>query len=315
MALLSTKRLAEALDRQLVAQVRTLRDTGIVAALAVVLVDGNKANKVYFRSKRRLADKLGIVFHGITLPASATTDDLLPVIRRSAEDSSIHGVFLEMPLPATVDAEQVRNAVPLEKDVDCISDAALGRILTASSALAGGERAPLLPATPLAVMELLRQSKVPIAGKHAVVVGRSLTVGRPLALLLLAADATVTICHSRTSDLASHTRRADILCVAAGSPHLIGREHVRPGAVLIDIGINAGIHAQTDPDSDSARLVGDIDTQAVVDLAAWVTPVPGGVGALTTRMIFANVLRVAAQSAGDRSATLPYHPQKEQPTS
>ncbi|MBN1859320.1 bifunctional 5,10-methylenetetrahydrofolate dehydrogenase/5,10-methenyltetrahydrofolate cyclohydrolase [Candidatus Bipolaricaulota bacterium] len=305
MALLSTKLLAETLDQCLVQRDRALRDVGVVPTLAAVLVKGDEASEVYFRSKRRLAKKLGIAFRGITLPADATTSELLRALRRSAEDPSVHGVFLEMPLPSTVDAERIRNAVPLEKDVDCVSDAAIGRVLTASSTVFDNGHSSVLPATPLAVMELLRRSGIPIAGKHAVVVGRSFTVGRPLALLLLAADATVTVCHSRTPDLSDHTRRADILCVAAGRPHLIGKDHVRKGAVLIDIGIH----------SSSAGLVGDIDTQAVVDHAAWVTPVPGGVGALTTRMIFANMLSAAESSADPRFANSDSRPQKEPPSS
>lgn len=290
MALLSTERLVKSLDAALLQRSRALRDIGIAPTLSVILAKGDPPSSAYFRAKRRLAEKLEVVFHGTELDADGSTDDLLHAVRRSVESPSVHGVFLEMPLPANVDAARVRNAIPLEKDVDCVSDAAIGRVLAVLAPTADVGHGPMLPATPRAVIELLRSAKIPVAGAHAVVVGRSLTVGRPLALLLLAADATVTVCHSRTVDLAQHTRRADILCVAAGKPHLIGPDHLREGVVVIDIGIHA----------TPAGLVGDVDTDAVIDHAAWVTPVPGGVGALTTRMVFANLLR-AAESTADPS--------------
>jgi len=293
MALLSTKRVVENVDRQLLQRSHALLDHGVRPSLSAILVEGDPASVTYFHAKRRLAEKLGVAFRGVKLPADASTDDLLQTVRRCSEDPSVHGVFLEMPLPSHVDSLRIRNAVPVAKDIDCVSDAAIGLVLTASSAVPAAGVATHLPATPLAVLELLHAARIPVAGSHAVVVGRSLTVGRPLALLLLAENATVTVCHSRTTDLARYTRWADILCVAAGKPHLIGQDHVRKGAVVIDIGIHA----------TPEGLVGDVDTQAVVDHASWVTPVPGGVGALTTRMILANVLRAAELSCGHADST------------
>jgi len=306
MAVLSTKRLVESLDRTLIQQSQALCDLGVKPGLSAILVEGDPSSVAYYHAKRRLADKLGIAFHGTKLPADAPTDDVLQALHRHAGDPCIHGVFLEMPLPPHIDITAIRNAIPLAKDVDCVSEAAFGRLLVRSSHISTGDLRSMSPATPLAVMELLRSAEIPVAGAHAVVVGRSLTVGRPLALLLLAENATVTVCHSHTTDLTAHTRHADILCVAAGRPHLIGRQHIRPGAVVIDI----GIHATSD------GLVGDVDTQAVADLAAWVTPVPGGVGALTTRMIFANLLQsaqLATRCVPSTDSTL--DPHKERPSS
>ena len=292
MAVLSTKRLVDSLDRTLMHQSQALQDRGVEPGLSAILVDGDPSSAAYYRAKRRLAGKLGIAFHGTELPDDASTDDILGAVRRAAEDPCVHGVFLEMPLPPQIDATAIRNAVPLGKDVECVSERAFGRLLARSAHASTADLRSMSPATPLAVMELLRFAEVPVAGAHAVVVGRSLTVGRPLALLLLAENATVTVCHSRTTDLSAHTRRANILCVAAGRPHLIGRQHIRPGAVVIDVGIHA----------TPEGLVGDVDTQAVTDLASWVTPVPGGVGALTTRMIFANLLQSAQRAADGASS-------------
>jgi methylenetetrahydrofolate dehydrogenase (NADP+)/methenyltetrahydrofolate cyclohydrolase len=272
MNLIDGKAIAKHIREELTREIEELKARGIVPTLAALWVGEDPASGVYYRSKQRLAERLGIEFRGEVLPADIPQDELLARIRALGEDSEVEGIFVEFPLPDHIQGEAVRAAIAPEKDVDGITPVNLGKLLI-------GEAGPI-PATPYGVMELLRASGVQLRGMDAVMVGRSEVVGKPLALLLLQAHATVTICHSKTRDLAAHTRRADVLCVAAGRPKLITAEMVKEGAVVIDIGLNA-----TDE-----GVVGDVDFEAVKEKAGLITPVPGGVGPMTATIVMKNVV-------------------------
>ncbi|MFQ5459881.1 MAG: bifunctional 5,10-methylenetetrahydrofolate dehydrogenase/5,10-methenyltetrahydrofolate cyclohydrolase, partial [Anaerolineae bacterium] len=245
-------------------------------ALAAMLVGDDPANVAYARMKARWADKAGIGFHCFALAADAGTEAVCQRIAALNADPDIDGVLVEMPLPDGYDAEAVRAAISPQRDVEGVTATSLG-------CLVAGAHGPR-PATALAIMALLDEAGTPLEGKRATVVGRSVVVGKPTALLLLARHATVTIAHSRTRDLAAVTREADVLVTATGVPDLIRREHVKPGAVVIDAG--------TTPvgDGDSARLAGDTAFEEVVAVASAITPVPGGVGPVTTALLLANAV-------------------------
>jgi methylenetetrahydrofolate dehydrogenase (NADP+)/methenyltetrahydrofolate cyclohydrolase len=244
--------------------------------LGVVLCGDDPASATYVRNKGRAAERAGIRFTLMTPGADSSTADILALCARLSDDPDVDGMLVQLPLPRQIDAGAVLEAVPAAKDADGFHPLNLGR-------LAAGAAPPVLPGTPLGCMELLRRSGVPIAGSRVVVVGRSVIVGRPLALLLLNADATVTVCHSKTRDLASVCREADILVAAIGRPGMITAEYVKPGAAVIDVG--------TTPVAD--QLLGDVDRASVEPIAGWLTPVPGGVGPMTVAMLLRNTLALA----------------------
>ncbi|MEN6369241.1 MAG: bifunctional 5,10-methylenetetrahydrofolate dehydrogenase/5,10-methenyltetrahydrofolate cyclohydrolase [Thermotogota bacterium] len=251
--------------------------TGSAPRLAVVLGTSDEAALAYFRSKKRLGEKLGVVIDEVRV-SDPTTERLVDSVRALAVDPSVHGTLIETPLPAGVDLRAVQDAIPAEKDVDGASTLSLGRLFAG--------RPGFVPATAAAVVALLDGHKIELRGAHAVVVGRSLVVGRPLGQLLLARGATVTTCHSQTKNLAAHTRIADLVCVAVGKPRFFGADAVRSGAVVVDVGTNAV----------GDTLVGDVDFAAVSEVTAWISPVPGGVGPLTTVLLMENVVEAAEAS-------------------
>lgn len=250
---------------------------GSVPCLSVVRGVSDEAAGAYFRAKQRLGKRLGVrvVEARVDKP---TTQRLVAAVRELAGDPSIHGIMVETPLPTGVDLRAAQDAIPVEKDVDGASTLSLGRLFSGQPGF--------VPATAAAVMALLDGHGIDLRGAHAVVVGRSLVVGRPLAQLLLARGATVTACHSKTKHLEAHTRAADVVCVAVGKPRFLGAEAVRPGAVVVDVGTNPV----------EGGLVGDVDFAAVSEVAAWVSPVPGGVGPLTAVLLLENVVRAAEAS-------------------
>ncbi len=245
-------------------------ESGLEPALATVIAGDDPASRMYVRMKHQACDKVHIQSTGITLPGTATTADICQAVRRLNADPDIDGILVQLPLPPQAETDAVVDAVSPEKDVDGFHPASLGL-------LASG-RPRFSPCTPAGIMTLLSAYKVPVAGRHAVVVGRSIEVGRPLALLLLLADATVTVCHSKTPDLAAHTRDADILVSAAGRAGLITASMVKPGAAVIDVGTN---HV-------NGKLCGDVDYSSVAKTAGWITPVPGGVGPMTIATLMEN---------------------------
>jgi methylenetetrahydrofolate dehydrogenase (NADP+)/methenyltetrahydrofolate cyclohydrolase len=250
-------------------------------SLAVVLCGDDQASAVYVRMKGRAAEGTGISFVLHTPPAESTTADLVDLVQRLDADDSIDAMLVQLPLPAHIDAQAVTECVSPGKDADGLHPSNFGR-------LAEGHPGIAAPCTPLGCMELLRRNDIPIRGSRAVVVGRSALVGRPLALLLTNADATVTICHSRTKDLAATCRDADILVSAIGRPGMVDASYVKPGAFVIDVG--------TTP--IDGKVVGDVDRASVEPVAGWLTPVPGGVGPMTVAMLLKNTVALARARRG-----------------
>lgn len=253
-----------------------LRAEGITPTLAVVVATGDEGAAWYVRSLRRTAEKVGIECQVHDLGKDAEAEAIVECVDGLAADDGVHGIICQTPLPPGVAAERVTRRIGVAKDVDGAAPESLGTLV---AGFTGG----FAPATAAAVLEILRRENVPLLGRRAVVVGRSTVVGKPVALLLLAEHATVTICHSRTVDLAAVCREADVLIAAVGRPGLIGADHVRPGAVVIDVGTNA---------VDGA-MVGDVDAAAVDGIAAAITPVPGGVGPVTTMTLMRHTLDAA----------------------
>jgi methylenetetrahydrofolate dehydrogenase (NADP+)/methenyltetrahydrofolate cyclohydrolase len=250
--------------------------TGTPPALAVVLVGDFAPSKIYVKNKKAAAEKVGIASHDYLFPEGLTEPELLALLRRLNKDRSIHGILLQLPLPAGLQEDVAIEAILPEKDVDGLTPTNLGYLL------AGEPR--MTPCTPGGVMEILDFYGIDLKGAEAVVVGRSRLVGKPLGHLLLARHATVTFCHTRTRDLASHTRRADLLAVAAGRAQMISGEMVKEGAVVIDVGQNL---------LESGKLVGDVAFESAAARAKAITPVPGGVGPMTIAMLMKNTLLAA----------------------
>ena len=252
---------------------------GVTPHLAVVLVGENPASQVYVRNKENACRKAGMRSTLIRLPESCTQQALEQTVRELNADESVHGVLVQLPLPAHLDEAAVLRLIDPDKDVDGFHAMNAGRLMSGQPCF--------VPCTPLGVMKLLEAYDIPVRGRRAVVVGRSNIVGKPMALLLLAADATVTVCHSRTENLADVTREADILVAAVGRPNFITADMIKPGAAVIDVGINR---------VDGA-LVGDVEYAGASEAAGYITPVPGGVGQMTIAMLLANTLDAVKRRA------------------
>ncbi len=246
--------------------------------LAVIIVGENPASQVYVRNKRKACEENGIMSCVYELPEATSQEELLKLIATLNADTNTDGILVQLPLPSHIDEKAVIAAISPSKDVDAFSEVNVGRIMIGDYSF--------LPCTPAGVMELLRYSGIAIAGKHCVVVGRSNIVGKPMAMLLLHANGTVTVCHSRTADLAAQCRQADILVVAIGRGEFITGDMVKPGAVVIDVGMNRNAQG---------KLVGDVDFASVDPIASYITPVPGGVGPMTITMLLRNTVTAARQ--------------------
>jgi len=261
-------------------------EKGITPGLATVLIGDDPASHKYVSMKRKACAEAGIESFHHQLPDDTTQDQAMALIQDLANDDRVHGILVQLPLPSQLDEREILNAVPLSKDVDGFHPLNIG-------ALAMKGRDPdFVPCTPNGVIELLDRSGTTIEGANAVVLGRSNIVGMPVALLLVGRNATVTICHSRTKDLASVTRRADILIAAIGRAHFVTGDMVKPGATIIDVGTNMIDDASR---KSGRRLVGDVDFDAAKEIAGAITPVPGGVGPMTIAMLLQNTLRAAAR--------------------
>lgn len=271
--LLDGKAVAKVLKEEMRAEITRWKDKGIEPKLAVILVGDDPASVVYARSKQKVCADLGIAYEIFAMPGDSQEAEVIEQIERLNWDTKVHGIMVELPLPKGMHKERILAALRPDKDVDGVHPINRGYILS-------GEEG-LFPATPQSCIELLLRCGVEIAGKHVVIVGRGETLGKPLVFMILKHNATVTICHSQTPDLGAFTRLADILIVAVGRAKLIKREMVKPGAIVVDVGIN-----QT-PDG----ICGDVDFDAVQEVAALISPVPGGVGALTTALVMRNVLK------------------------
>lgn len=266
------------LARQIRMELRERVDAlGIVPGLAVILVGDDPASAVYVRNKSRAAAKVGVSTRDFRLPASTSQDELLTVIRQQVEDDAIDGILVQLPLPPHIDPDVVQDAIPPTKDVDGFHPENIGL-------LAQG-RPRFIAATPKGCMRLLKASGIELSGKHAVVVGRSNIVGKPMAMLLTNHNATVTLCHSRTRNLAEEVKRADIVIAAVGRPKMIAGSWIKPGAVVIDVGINR---------TEAGTLVGDVDFEAAVARAHAITPVPRGVGPMTIASLLENTVLSAS---------------------
>lgn len=264
-------------------RVRALQRAGIIPGLAAVRVGEDPASQVYVRNKMRACSEAGVRSQVHALPGDSPQQAVVDCLERLNADPAVHGILLQLPLPGHLDAEQIMQAIAPEKDVDGLTWRSLGALLVG--------RAVYEPCTPAGVMRLLRHAGVDVDRRHAVVIGRSAIVGKPMALMLLAAGATVTVCHSRTPDLAAETRRADVLVAATGRAGLVTADMVKPGAAVIDVGITRR------PDG---RIVGDVDFEAVSRVAGAVTPVPGGVGPMTVAMLIANTVQAAERQRASR---------------
>jgi methylenetetrahydrofolate dehydrogenase (NADP+) / methenyltetrahydrofolate cyclohydrolase len=277
------KAIAAIVRGEVAEEAKELGDEGVTPGLATVLVGDDPASHVYVRAKRKACAEVGVRSWDHDLPASTPQDELLALIEELNADEQVHGILVQLPLPEHVDEEVVLDAVSPRKDSDGFHPYNLGRLVTGEPVVA--------PATPSGIQQLLIRSNVETAGADVVIVGRSNIVGKPLANLLVqkaaGANATVTVCHTATKDLTEHTRRADILVAAVGRAHAITAPMIKPGAVVIDVGIN-----RTD-----AGLVGDVDFEAAKEVAAAITPVPGGVGPMTIAMLLKNVCALARSTA------------------
>lgn len=283
------KQIAADIRAEVTAAASGLVSRGVRPGLAVILLGDNPASVSYVTAKERACVECGIASFPVRLPADTSEQTLLETISRLNEDPRVHGILVQLPLPRGFDEQKIIRSIAPEKDVDGFHPISLGKFLLGQDTF--------VPCTPAGIMELLRRSGVETAGKRAVVVGRSNIVGKPMALLLArkGADATVTLCHTATKDLGAVTREADILIVAAGHPHTVVAGQVKPGAVVIDVGVNRI------PDATKKagfRLVGDVDFEAIEPVASLITPVPGGVGPMTIAMLLRNTIKAAA-------ATLP----------
>ncbi len=306
--ILDGNKIASEIRAEVASEVKAMTAAGMRPGLAVVLVGHNPASEVYVRGKVKSSAEVGIYSEQHTPPETASTEELLELIAELNARDEIDGILVQLPLPAQVDAKKVLMAVDPAKDVDGFHPMNVGLLST--------QRPGLVPCTPAGIIEILKRSKIPIAGQDAVVVGRSDIVGKPMAMLLLNGNATVTVCHSKTRDLPGVCRRADILVAAIGRAGMITREFVKPGATVIDVGMNqvtdraefdrlfAGNAKREETfRTRGSTLVGDVHPQ-VAEVAGAITPVPGGVGPLTIAMLMANTVRAAKLRRGGRVAEL-----------
>jgi len=278
--IISGTELAKTIRAELADEVAKLKANGIEPGLAVILVGDDPASHSYVKGKQKACAEVGIRSLLYTFPATISEEELLAKIQELNADPTVHGILVQLPLPAHIREWSVIETIAPEKDVDGFHPINVGKMMIGQPAF--------LPCTPHGVLMMVKSAGIDIAGKHVVVVGRSNIVGKPVGQLFLREHATVTYAHSKTPDLAAITRQADILIVAVGKARLIGPEHVKPGAVVIDVGVNR---------LESGKLCGDVDFDAVKEVASYVTPVPGGVGPMTITMLLHNTMEAARQLA------------------
>lgn len=276
--LLDGKAMSNELREKLALRVDNLKARGVTPGLAVILVGEDPASQIYVKNKGLGCAQVGMHSVTIRLPETTTQQELETQIDQLNGDASIHGILVQLPLPAGLDEAAALARIAPEKDVDGFHVVNAGKLFTGQKGV--------VACTPKGAMEMIRRTGIDLSGKEAVVVGRSNIVGKPMAMLLLQQNATVTMCHSRTQHLAEHTRRADVLVVAVGKPRFITADMVKPGAIVIDVGINRV----------DGKVVGDVDFDAVKEVASWITPVPGGVGRMTITMLLENTIEAAERT-------------------
>ncbi len=274
--LVDGKKLAESIQQHIAREVSHLKTRGVIPGLAVILVGDNEASKVYVRNKEAACKKVGMLAEQHNLPADTSEEKLLQLIDTLNSDSKIHGILVQLPLPPHIKEQKILEALLPEKDADGFHPVNMGNLLIG--------RNTVIPCTPFGILKILESISYPLEGKEAVVVGRSNIVGKPIAVLLLQKHATVTICHTRTKNMAEKISRADIVIAAVGRPHLIKGEWIKPGAVVIDVGMNR---------LPNGKLTGDVEFEEAKKRASYITPVPGGVGPMTITMLLWNTLQAA----------------------
>ncbi|WP_342025637.1 bifunctional methylenetetrahydrofolate dehydrogenase/methenyltetrahydrofolate cyclohydrolase FolD [Cytobacillus pseudoceanisediminis] len=277
--LIDGKEIARKKQDHIGSEVQKLKAEGITPGLAVILAGNNQASRTYVKNKQKTCDKLGMNSMLIELPESVSEQELIRKITELNESEDIHGILVQLPLPSHINEKAIIEAISPDKDVDGFHPINIGRMMTAQDAF--------IPCTPAGIIEMLDSIGTDISGKHVVVIGRSNIVGKPAGQLFLNEDATVTYCHSKTADLKEYTTRADILVAAAGKAKLITKDHVKNGAIVIDVGMNR---------KEGGKLCGDVDFEAVKHKAGFITPVPGGVGPMTITMLMHNTLKAAKLS-------------------
>lgn len=283
--LIDGKALSDTVKSDVSKRVQALKASGVVPGLAVVLVGEDPASQVYVRNKAAACEKAGLHSRVIRLAADITEQELLDVVHGLNDDDEIHGILVQLPLPRHMNSARVIETISASKDVDGFHISNAGLLMTGQ---------PLFrPCTPYGIMRMLESENVSLWGAEAVIVGASNIVGKPMAMLMLAAGATVTLCNSKTRDLAAQTRRADVLVVATGKPGMVSGDMIKPGAVVIDVGINR---------NDEGKLVGDVDFASASKVASAITPVPGGVGPMTIAMLLVNTLEAAERAARHHTA-------------
>ncbi|OZB94780.1 bifunctional methylenetetrahydrofolate dehydrogenase/methenyltetrahydrofolate cyclohydrolase FolD [Paenibacillus sp. XY044] len=280
-SIISGKQVSEDIRAGIAAKVKELAAKGVTPGLAVVLVGEDPASQVYVRNKEKACHDLGYYSEVHRLPATTTQEDLLALVDKLNKQDTIDGILVQLPLPGHIDEKAVVNAIAVDKDVDGFHPVNVGNLVIGDDSL--------LPCTPAGVIELIKRTGLELAGKHAVVIGRSNIVGKPVSLLLQRENATVTMCHSRTIGMADIARQADILVVAIGRANFIDASYVKPGAVVIDVGMNR---------LDTGKLAGDVDFESVKEVSGPITPVPGGVGPMTITMLMQNTLIAAKRHHG-----------------
>lgn len=278
------KIISEHIKSQVSLEVAELKENGLSPSLAVIIVGDNPASRTYVNNKRKVCEQVGIQSLEYALPESTTQEELLALIEKLNGDASINGILCQLPIPKAIDEKVILNAISPEKDVDAFHPINVGHIMIGDPVL--------LPCTPAGIMEMLKYEGIDPCGKNCVVIGRSNIVGKPMAMLLLAAGGTVTVCHSKTVDLSSITSKADILVSAVGKPKFVTPDMVKDGAVVIDVGMNR---------DENNKLCGDVDFDAVQEKAGYLTPVPGGVGLMTVAMLMKNTVTAAKMQHKDVS--------------
>ena len=283
--ILDGKATAAAVRADVRAEAEALRARGVPPGLAVVLVGDDPASQVYVRNKDRAAHEAGFEVRTLRLPATTGQQELLEAVRGLNEDPAVHGILVQLPLPEGLDADAVVRAIDPRKDVDGLHPENVAKLVM-------GDPSGLVPCTPAGCLELCDRHGIELKGRRVVVLGRSMLVGKPVSLLALARHATVTICHSRTRDLPAVTREADVLIAAVGRARMVRGDWIRPGATVLDVGINRL------PAEQGGKLVGDVDFDQAREVAGWLTPVPGGVGPMTIAMLLRNTALAASRSLG-----------------
>lgn len=274
--LISGKEVAAQYKSKLKHEVEQLKEKNLIPHLTVVLVGSNPASQSYVKGKEKAAAEVGIDSTLIKLPESTSENELLDLLVKLNKDETVHGILVQLPLPEQISEQKVIETIDPKKDVDGFHPISIGKMMTGEDTF--------LPCTPFGIIELIKSKNIDIAGKHAVIIGRSNIVGKPVGQLLLNENATVTYCHSKTENLEKYTRDADILIVAIGRENFVSAEHIKSGAIVIDVGINR---------TEAGKLTGDVAFESAVEKAGYITPVPGGVGPMTITMLLANTVKAA----------------------